>query len=250
MLFQRVRPLTCVILGRRLGAVGLGIRQFYLSLFTLDSWMTRYRIRNNLDYIQNAGFTAVWISPVNQNYEGPRTAYGDPYHGYWIANISKINDRFGTADDLKSLSAELHRRNMYLMVDVVVNNVMATSTTPDYSPYFFNDESYYHPYCPIVWGNTTSEQDCWLGDEKVALPDLDTRNTAVIERYGEWIQHLVQEYSIDGLRIDAAKFVRYYMVLENFPEQSFVDTYKWTSGQRSVPRQAFSAWVKFLAAIA
>lgn len=42
------------------------------------TWNT---IRENLDYIQNAGFTAIWISPVNQNYEGPRTAYGDPYHG-------------------------------------------------------------------------------------------------------------------------------------------------------------------------
>jgi glycosidase len=42
------------------------------------TWNT---IRENLDYIQNAGFTAIWISPVNQNYEGPRSAYGDPYHG-------------------------------------------------------------------------------------------------------------------------------------------------------------------------
>ncbi|KAH0584101.1 hypothetical protein H2248_009671 [Termitomyces sp. 'cryptogamus'] len=165
-------------------------------------------IRNNLDYIQNAGFTAVWISPVNQNYEGPRTAYGDPYHGYWIADVSKTNDQFGTSDDLKSLSAELHRRNMYLMIDIVVNNVMATSTTPDYSSYFFSDKSYYHPYCPVDWGNTTSEENCWLGDQKVALPDLDTRNAAVIKHYGEWIQNLVQEYSIDGLRIDAAKHVQ------------------------------------------
>ncbi|KAG6874321.1 hypothetical protein C0995_001546 [Termitomyces sp. Mi166 len=178
-----------------------------MFLSTLHSQVTRCSVRNNLDYIQNAGFTAVWISPVNQNYEGPRTAYGDPYHGYWIANISKTNDRFGTSDDLKSLSAELHRRNMYLMIDVVVNNVMATSTTPDYSPYFFDDRSFYHPYCSIAWGNTTSEQDCWLGDKKVALPDLDTHNSAVIERYGKWIQNLVQEYSIDGLRIDAAKHV-------------------------------------------
>jgi len=42
------------------------------------TWNT---IRENLDYVQNAGFTAIWISPVNQNYEGPRSAYGDPYHG-------------------------------------------------------------------------------------------------------------------------------------------------------------------------
>lgn len=168
------------------------------------TWNT---IRENLDYVQNAGFTAIWISPVNQNYEGPRTAYGDGYHGYWSADLTQLNDRFGTADDLKALSAELHRRNMYFMVDVVVNNVMSTSITPDFSKYMFNDQSFYHPYCPIQWGNTTSEQDCWLGDDKVPLPDLDTRNPTVISGYGDWVQALVQDYNIDGLRIDAAKHV-------------------------------------------
>jgi alpha-amylase len=88
------------------------------------------RIRENLDYIQGAGFTAggsflsnsvvsvssqplVWISPVNQNYDGPRTVYGDAYHGYWIQDLSKLNNRFGTADDLKALIQELHRREMW-----------------------------------------------------------------------------------------------------------------------------------------
>lgn len=164
-------------------------------------------IRENLDYVQNAGFTAIWISPVSQNYEGPRTAYGDAYHGYWIADATKLNDRFGSADDLKALSAELHKRGMYLMVDVVVNNVMATSTTPDLSPYMFKEQSQYHPYCPIQWGNTTSEQDCWLGDTNVTLPDLDTQNPSVVSGYSLWIKELVEEYQIDGLRIDAAKHV-------------------------------------------
>ncbi|KAL1683489.1 glycoside hydrolase family 13 protein [Schizophyllum commune] len=168
------------------------------------TWNT---IRENLDYIQDAGFTALWISPVNQNYDGERSAYGDAYHGYWIKDISKLNDRFGTADDLKALSDELHKRDMYLMVDVVVNNVMATSTDPDFSQYYFKDKDQYHPYCGIEWGNSTSEQDCWLGDEKVPLPDLDTRNADVISGYQSWVKELVQTYNIDGLRIDAAKHV-------------------------------------------
>lgn len=168
------------------------------------NWNT---IRENLDYIQNAGFTAIWISPVNQNYEGPRTAYGDPYHGYWIQDASQLNTRFGTADDLKALSAEVHRRNMYLMVDVVVNNVMATSTTPDFSKYMFKDKSQYHTYCPVVWGDRQSELNCWLGDQKVPLPDLNTEDAQVQAVYASWIKNLVQEYSIDGLRIDAAKHV-------------------------------------------
>jgi glycosidase len=74
---------------------------------------------------------------VNKNYDGPRTPYGDAYTGYWVTDVSQLNPHFGTADDLKGLSAELHRRDMYLMVDLVLNNVMATSLTPNYSDYFF-----------------------------------------------------------------------------------------------------------------
>jgi hypothetical protein len=96
-------------------------------------------ITQNLDYIQAAGFTAIWISPVSQNYVGPRTPYGDPYHGYWVQDASQLNARFGSADDLKALVAAVHQRGMYIMVDVVVNNVMALGTTPDYSQYMFKD---------------------------------------------------------------------------------------------------------------
>ncbi|KAI0057115.1 alpha-amylase [Artomyces pyxidatus] len=169
------------------------------------TWST---IQANLDYIQDAGFTAIWISPVSQNYEGPRTAYGDAYHGYWIADASQINSHFGTSDDLKALSAELHRRNMYLMVDIVANNVMSTSITPDFSSYMFKEPSQYHPYCPVDWANDTSIKNCWLGDTNVPLPDLNTQDPTVAAGYATWIQNLVQEYNIDGLRIDAAKHVQ------------------------------------------
>ncbi|KIO25152.1 glycoside hydrolase family 13 protein [Tulasnella calospora MUT 4182] len=164
-------------------------------------------IMQHLDYIQGMGFTAIWISPVNQNIPGP-TAYGDPYHGYWIADVSQLNDRFGTADDLRQLSDELHRRGMYLMVDVVVNNVASATIPPNYSQYLFKDPSYYHPYCQVDHNNRTSAQVCWLGDTKVALPDLDTENQIVVSTYNQWVSQFVQDFGIDGLRIDAAKHVR------------------------------------------
>ncbi len=105
------------------------------------------------------------------------------------------------------------------MVDIVANNVMATSTTPDFSNYMFKEavmplsfnlihlttsslETQYHSYCPVDWSNVTSVQDCWLGDTKVALPDLDTEDPTVASTYGTWVNNLVQEYGIDGLRID------------------------------------------------
>ena len=54
----------------------------------------------------------VWISPINQNWQGGRTFWGDPYHGYWVQDVSKLNEKFGTEEELKSLITELHRRGM------------------------------------------------------------------------------------------------------------------------------------------
>lgn len=112
-----------------LGVAVLGPRES-ISPGRALRFSTHISVRENLDYIQDAGFTAgtstlslpsrcfisapftVWISPVSQNYNGPTTPYGDPYHGYWIADATMLNDRFGTSDDLKSLSRELHNRGM------------------------------------------------------------------------------------------------------------------------------------------
>jgi alpha-amylase len=45
------------------------------------------------------------------------------FHGYWAQNIYAVNSNFGTEADLIALSAALHARGMYLMVDVVANHM-------------------------------------------------------------------------------------------------------------------------------
>ncbi|KAK5133489.1 hypothetical protein LTR08_007626 [Meristemomyces frigidus] len=164
-------------------------------------------IQNNLDYIQNMGFDAVWISPVTSQIIGD-TVYGYAYHGYWQQNLYELNTNFGTASDLKALSAALHARGMYLMVDVVVNHNgwSGASTTVDYTQFNpFNAESHYHPYCTIDYtdtANATNIEQCWVGDDSVTLPDLRTEDSDVAAGYQTWIGQLVANYSIDGLRID------------------------------------------------
>jgi alpha-amylase len=170
-------------------------------------------IIDKLDYIQNMGFTAIWISPVTEQLL-ENTAEGEAYHGYWQQNINVLNFKFGTPSDLKALSTALHARGMYLMVDVVVNHFgwAGNSSTVDYARFSpFNSEPYFHSYCPITqydyWYNQTAVEDCWLGDNVVTLPDLNTANQFVIDTYYSWIETLVFEYSIDGLRIDTVKHV-------------------------------------------
>ena len=51
-------------------------------------------------------------------------------------------------------------------------------------------------------------EQCWLGDDKLPLVDLDTENAAIVKTMQNWIKNLVTTYDIDGIRIDTVKHVR------------------------------------------
>ncbi|PQE17869.1 Acid alpha-amylase protein [Rutstroemia sp. NJR-2017a BBW] len=159
-------------------------------------------IINQLDYIHDMGFTA----NINET-----TEYGEAYHGFWTQDITTTNKNFGTPDDLKALSKAVHDRDMYLMIDVVINDVAypGPGAKTDYSMFVpFNKKEYFHPFCYISdYGNNTNAQDCWLGDDIVALADLDTESDFVKNTWDTWVTEMVANYSLDGLRVDAAKHV-------------------------------------------
>ncbi|KAH8704142.1 putative alpha-amylase [Talaromyces proteolyticus] len=161
---------------------------------------------NHLDYIQNMGFTAIWITPVTEQLN-QTTGDGTAYHGYWQQDAYAVNPNLGTADDLKALSKAVHDRGMYLMVDVVANHMGydGAGTDVSYSAFNpFNSQSYFHSYCEITdYNNLTMVQNCWMGDTTVSLPDLDTQSTDVQNMWYSWVGELVSNYSIDGLRLDS-----------------------------------------------
>ncbi|EAW23731.1 putative alpha-amylase [Aspergillus fischeri NRRL 181] len=176
-------------------------------LYCGGSWQG---IINHLDYIQGMGFTAIWITPVTQQFY-ENTGDGTSYHGYWQQNIYEVNSNYGTAQDLRKLADALHARGMYLMVDVVANHMGydGAGNSVDYSVFTpFDSSTYFHTYCLISdYNNQNNVEDCWLGDTTVSLPDLDTTNTAVRTIWYDWVKGLVANYSIDGLRIDTVKHV-------------------------------------------
>jgi len=181
-------------------------------------------IQNNLDYIQGMGFDAIWISPVNANTQAGKnkewTTNTGGYHGYWTSNFYEINEKFGTAEELKELIDACHERDIWVMVDVIGNHVgyVDWPDWPNGSPSFasivpFNDPSYYNPYLPcetIDWKNQTAVELCWL----LGLPDLDQNNPFVKETLLNWARDLVQTYNLDALRIDTVLHV---------PKQFWVD---------------------------
>lgn len=164
-------------------------------------------IVDKLDYIQGMNFDAIWISPVVAQLP-QTTSDGEAYTAYWAQDLYALNPNFGTEADLQDLVKAVHDRGMLLMMDVVVNHMgyAGDGDDVDYSIFNpFDSEKYFHDYCEITdYTNQTDVEDCWLGDDIVALADLDTEDDDVRDMFGSWISELVSNYSVDGLRIDTA----------------------------------------------
>jgi len=168
-------------------------------------------IENQLDYITGMGFDAIWISPVIHNLE-ENTTWGYSYHGYWGDDPSRLNNHFGTSDDLRSLSKAIHDRKMLLMVDVVINHLALNqdpaATDNSHLPEPFNQSTAFHPNCPINYEDQASVEDCWLVDSQPPLlADVNTENSDVFDAMVQSVVELVRDYSIDGIRLDTARHV-------------------------------------------
>ena len=74
-------------------------------------------ITNQLDYINDLGFTAIWPQPLltNNMNEGS-------YHGYAITDLYQIDPRFGTLKEYQTLSQKAKEKGMKLIMDQVANH--------------------------------------------------------------------------------------------------------------------------------
>ena len=110
-------------------------------------------VTEKLDYLKELGVNAIWLCPC---YKSPNDD-----NGYDIADYRDIMDEFGTLEDMRELIAQLHRRGMKLIMDLVPNH---TSTAHRWfqesrkgrnNPY--SDFYYWFDEPPNDW------QSCFLG---------------------------------------------------------------------------------------
>ena len=71
-------------------------------------------IISKLDYLKDLGVDILWLSPI---YKSPLAD-----EGYDIADYYSIDPRFGTMEDMERLIAEAKKRDMYILMDLVVNH--------------------------------------------------------------------------------------------------------------------------------
>jgi alpha-glucosidase len=170
-------------------------------------------ITDRLDYLQNVGVNAIWLTPI----------YPSPQHdfGYDISNYEAIDPMYGTLPQFDSLVAEAKKRNIRVIMDLVLNH------TSDEHPWFKESRSSRNnpkrdwyiwrdgkgPGIPPNNWQSDFGHSAWTYDAKtkqwyyhkflVQQPDLNWRNPEVrkamynVERF--WLDRGVAGFRLDAI---------------------------------------------------
>ena len=74
-------------------------------------------IIDHLDYIKDLGATSIWSTPLLEDND---KSYS--YHTYAQSDVYKIDPRYGSNEDYKRLSEEMHNKDLKLVMDYVTNH--------------------------------------------------------------------------------------------------------------------------------
>ena len=185
-----------------------------------------YGIVKKLDYIQNLGVKAIWLTPVQLS---------DSYHGYDITDYEKVDPKFGSAvspaaqanngevtsetamADYQLLIEEAHKRGMKVVMDLVLNH---TSTSNKWFVRSANLDEDYRGY--YQWGNHNTQSaikpaNYWYpyGDHDYsyyakfgsAMPELNFSYKSTREAVEDMSNFWAGTVGVDGFRLDAVKHI-------------------------------------------
>ena len=155
-------------------------------------------------YFERLGVTTLWISPLNDNPDEFWPWYMDrestAYHGYWPISAREVEPLIGGEQALRELVAEAHGRGLRVIADVVPNHVHVEH------PYYTENgfDGWFNGNGECVCGSSCSWAEdldhCWFSEY---LADLDWRNPDVATRVVDDTLYWLEEFELDGLRIDA-----------------------------------------------
>ncbi len=169
---------------------------------------------SKLDYLQDLGINCIWFSPL---YKSPQKDYG-----YDISDYYSIAPEYGTMDDFKRLIAECKKRNIKIIMDLVINH---TSDQHEWFLKSLEGDKKYHDYyfwrkgkgkrAPNNW-MSSFPGDAWKYRKEtgeyylhlfaVEQPDLNHDNPEVREEVKK-IMNFYLDLGVDGFREDVIVYI-------------------------------------------
>lgn len=168
-------------------------------------------IISKLDYLKKLGIDIIWLSPV----------YKSPFvdQGYDIADYYAVAEEFGTMEELDELLAEAKKRDMYIIMDLVINHCSdkhewfqkaLADPTGEYADYFYfrkgkngnppsNYRSYFGGSC---WEPIQGTDLYYLHMFAKEQPDLNWENPRLKQELYKMVNWWLDK-GVAGFRIDA-----------------------------------------------
>ena len=173
-----------------------------------------------LDYIKNLGFNGIWLMPINLS---------GSYHKYDVMDYYQIDSSYGTMADLEKLIEECHKRDIKLILDLVLNHSSSNhawfaSARNAYEKYLagmalteeeekFKDFYVFYP----SKGDIPATKTCYQVSGKTYyyeanfssnMPEFNCDSPYVQEEFQKIINFYLDK-GVDGFRLDAVKY--YYV---------------------------------------
>lgn len=186
---------------------------------------------SKLDYLKDLGIQRIWLMPINPS---------PSYHKYDVKDYYGIDPSYGTIDDFKNFIKEAHKRNIKVIIDLVINH--SSKQHPWFTDAVTNPKSPYWDY--YVWthkddpqtirvvtktGEDSRNRNRWNkvdGSNYMYysyfgghMPDLNFDSPKLREEIFKMGRYWLQEIDIDGFRLDAAKHI--------FPDERASESQKW-----------------------
>ena len=170
-------------------------------------------------YFDQLGVNTLWISPITQN---PWDAWGcypfkngnkydntktytkfSGYHGYWPIYATKLDDRFGTPDELRTLLSSAHAHGINVVLDYVGNHMHINSPTLQNHPDWHTDSILPDGRRNFeLWDE--ARLTTWFDKH---IPTLDLERPEVCEAMTDSALYWLANYELDGFRHDACKHI-------------------------------------------
>ncbi len=190
-------------------------------------------IIEKLDYLQGLGVRGVWLTPIMES---------PSYHGYDVSDYFTVNKLYGTNADFKRLMAEAHKREIRIIIDLVLNHTSnqhpwfqdASQPGGKYRDWYIwadKDGGYRGPWGQQVWHRLGDQW--YFGMFWEGMPDLNYRNPQVTDEMHKVARFWLKEMGADGFRLDAVR----YLLEDGAKQASIPETLDWLRGFQKVVKE-------------
>jgi alpha-amylase len=185
---------------------------------------------SKLDYLRDLGVEGIWLMPMHPS---------PSYHKYDVSDYYNIHPDYGTLDDFRKFIEEAHKRNIKVIMDMVINHsgrqhswfkdAITNPNSPYREYYVFTHKD--DPQTQIAartgpdsgnrnrWSKIDSSDYLYYSHFSRNMPDLNFDSYKLREEVFKIGRFWISEMKVDGFRLDAARHI--------FPDERSKDNHRW-----------------------